>query len=151
MAKKLLRLVFIIAAFLFSGAYATTYAIPKGNDDSKEYEPAQFPGGQDAVDKWLEKYVIYPEEELKLGIEETIVVGFTITPEGEIKYPYIIEGENENLMEAALKAMEHMPNWKPGKRFGVPIETKIAFEIEFYIKQRIHQQDPLPLQLNRRY
>lgn len=99
--------------------------------------PAQFPGGQKGFDKWLKKYVHYPEEVEALGIEETITVRFTVTKEGDIKYPYIEEGENDQLMDAALDAMRHMPKWIPATSYGQPIESQVKLELEFYIQQRI--------------
>lgn len=102
-----------------------------------EYVPAKFPGGYKGFEKWLRKSVRYPDQEREAGIEETIVVRFTVTSEGKVKYPYIEKGENDNLMEAALKAMDKMPKWTPAYRNGEPVDSDVSLDIEFYIEQKI--------------
>lgn len=102
---------------------------------NEDYVPAQFPGGQEGFEQWLKKYVHYPEEVEALGIEETITVRFTVTKEGDIKYPYVEEGENDQLMDAALEAMTKMPKWIPATNYGEPVESQVQLGIEFYIQQ----------------
>lgn len=140
MKSKIQRILLIISAILIlcnfdSYAYPSNSFAPNPETDNS-YIPAQFPGGQEGFEKWLLKNVHYPEEEEQLGIEETIFVRFTVTKEGEIKYPHVVEGENDNLIEAALESMTRMPEWIPAKNNGIPVDSDVQLGIEFYIKQK---------------
>ena len=134
MSKEIFSSILCVCALVISFNYSNaspTPMLPPEDVVNDGYVPAQFPGGAEGFEKWLKKNVHYPEEEEKMGIEETVTVVFTVTEDGDIKYPYVKEGENENLMEAALASMEKMPKWIPAKNNGEIVRAYHILPVNF--------------------
>jgi len=73
-----------------------------------------FPGGPDAFAMYLKSNLKYPEQEKADGIKESILVNFNVQADGSITEVVNINGTNQNLIDAAIVAVENMPNWEPG-------------------------------------
>ncbi|HSU28145.1 MAG TPA: energy transducer TonB [Chitinophagaceae bacterium] len=75
-----------------------------------------YPGGQDALEGYIKDNIVYPEEALENNIEGTVNVRFTIDASGQVA-DVRTEGNalGYGLEEAAVKAVNQMPHWTPGK------------------------------------
>ncbi|MBK0404409.1 energy transducer TonB [Adhaeribacter sp. BT258] len=87
----------------------------------------EFPGGQEAMERFLTENLKYPKALRKKGIEGTVVVKFQVTETGALQNPIIMKSIDPALDAEALRIINEMPAWEPA-RFG---ERKVA--VPFYV------------------
>ena len=96
----------------------------------------QFPGGQQSLDKFIADNVIYPEAAIEKGIEGTVVVSFEVDKAGMIYTPQVISPKlGYGLEVAAMKVVNKMPLWTPGRIQGKNIKTHYNLPITFKIDE----------------
>ncbi len=111
---------------------------------SRAEEMPEFPGGNPAMLKFMHTRMNYPESARKKGIEGIVYVSVIIDKKGNVTNakPYRF---NESLDEEALRLVNSLPRWTPGKQDGKPVNVKIAIPVKFdldeleYNKQDIIQ------------
>lgn len=74
----------------------------------------EFPGGQEALMKYLSMNVRYPTEAQKNRIGGRVIVQFVITEDGSITQEKIVRGVEASLDTEALRVVRQMPKWSPG-------------------------------------
>ncbi len=93
----------------------------------------EFPGGQDAMMKFISKNLRYPENAVENNVEGKVVVKFIVNTQGairdievisKIKYGYGLE-------EEAIRVLKIMPRWTPGKLNGKPVNVYFSLPISF--------------------
>jgi len=94
-------------------------------------EDAQFPGGQNAMAKWLQMNIRYPEEELDRGIGGRVHLRFVVSINGDISNVTVSKGVSPGLDKEAVRAVKSMPRWKPAKRNGKPVNMWYNLPIKF--------------------
>ena len=104
---------------------------PKGQVDSAKEKNAVFPGGENALNSWLETMLVYPEEAVKKGIQGRVVVGFVIKKDGTISDIKIVSSSHEILNKAAIHVVSIMPKWEPAKINGNPVNSRFNLPINF--------------------
>jgi len=76
----------------------------------------------------------YPRSASRRGIEGVVTVSFTITKEGQVRNPVVVEATPENIFDkAALKAILKW-KFKPKVVDGKAIERQAQQEIEFKLR-----------------
>ncbi|MES2591208.1 MAG: energy transducer TonB [Bacteroidota bacterium] len=91
----------------------------------------EFPGGQDALRKFIAFHFKYPENSKKEDwIGQTIYVSFIVNGKGKIGTPKILKGINSDLDKEALRVVNSMPNWKPAIRDGEPTSVNYNLPIK---------------------
>ncbi len=95
-----------------------------------EQQP-QYPGGDDAFFKFLDKNMKYPTEAREKGIQGTVWLRFVIGKEGKISEVTVVRGIGGGCDEEAKRVVEHMPNWIPGTQSGKPVAVRYNFPIKF--------------------
>jgi periplasmic protein TonB len=91
----------------------------------------EFPGGENALIEFLKKQIKYPEDAKDLGISGTVYTSFVVGTDGKLKESKIIKGVHPILDEEALRVLEKMPAWKPGKQKGKPVNVSYVLPIKF--------------------
>ena len=94
-------------------------------------EMPEFPGGQDSLNAFLSREIVYPKVALENGIKGTVLVEFVVEKDGrvtngKVKVPLFPECDEE-----ALRGVMSMPNWKPGKNMGKPVRCYFQIPITF--------------------
>ena len=105
-------------------------------NEEKRYMPDQnpeFPGGHDALMKFIAKNVKYPAEAIKMGMTGTVFVQFTVTKTGDISMPKILRGIGNACDQEAIKIVNMMPKWTPGLKDGKPIDVIDCIPIKFQL------------------
>jgi TonB family protein len=102
-------------------------------------EMPQFPGGQDSLLNYFKRNMHYPEKEEKLGMGGTVYIQFTVTSAGRIRDAKVIKGitGGEGLNNEALRLVNAMPDWKPGKRKGNAADVLISLPVKFSLKPAV--------------
>jgi TonB family protein len=94
-------------------------------------EAPEYPGGSDALFKYLGEKNKYTEEAIKQKIEGTIYIGFTVEPDGSISNARVLRGIGGGLDEVAVNSIMNMPKWKPGKNGGVAVPVQFNIPVKF--------------------
>ena len=105
-------------------------AVPDEPFDVVEQMP-EFPGGMEALMKYLQESVKYPKEAFEKGIQGRVVVQFVIEKDGSISEVKVIKKVNEHLDAEAVRVVNAMPKWKPGKQKGETVRVKYTLPISF--------------------
>lgn len=95
-------------------------------------ELPSYPGGQKALEKFVENNIVYPEDALNEGVEGTVDVVFAVDENGKVYTP-MTKGEKVGfgLDEAAAKVISKMPKWNPGTIKGQNVKTRFTLPITF--------------------
>lgn len=99
-------------------------------------QPAEFPGGQAAMMKWLSNNIRYPESAQQNGISGRVVVKFVVEKDGSIGSPTIVKGVDRDLDQEALRVVKRMPKWQPGKNNGQPVRSYFNLPVTFRLQNQ---------------
>lgn len=99
-------------------------------------EMPTFPGGEEALFKYLSKNVNYPAMEKENGISGTVWVYFVINKEGKVTNAEVKRGVKggQGLEKEALRVIQNMPNWSIGKNNGRPAAVQFNLPVKFVLK-----------------
>lgn len=93
-----------------------------------------FPGGDDALIKYISENIKYPAEAKEKDISGTVYVQFVVDASGAVTQPSVLRSPDPLLSQAALDVLKDMPNWKPGKQKGKVVPVKYTLPIRFALK-----------------
>lgn len=93
----------------------------------------QFPGGRSAMVEFLKQNIYYPVSARRDHIEGEVLVTFVVDKTGVIRNVVIKKGVREDLDNEAIRVMQIMPKWSPGKIKGVPVSVKYTIPIHFHL------------------
>ncbi|MGB4666409.1 MAG: energy transducer TonB [Bacteroidales bacterium] len=96
-------------------------------------EPAQFPGGDDALSKFIHENIKYPREAIKNKISGTVYVQFVVEKDGSISDVKVVRGIGGGCDEEAVRVITKMPNWIPAKQKGIPVRFFYVIPITFVL------------------
>lgn len=111
---------------------------------TKHYDEIEFPqfiGGDSALQAYLQKHIKYPKDAIRDHTEGDVEVTFIVNSRGEIDKVGLISGIDESCNNAAMKAIEKMPKWIPGKRNGKPAVMRYTLPIKFIWPDKVVQND----------
>jgi len=95
-------------------------------------EMPQFPDGGDAA---FRKYIVenlkFPAEAKELGISGIVYVEFIVEANGSISGVKLLRGIHTDCDREALRVIESMPYWIPGRQQGHPVRVRLAVPIRF--------------------
>lgn len=94
-------------------------------------QPAEFPGGMEAMMKFLQKNMKYPAVARRMGIEGSVFVSFVVDREGKISDLQVIKGISAECDQEAVRVIKLMPSWKPGKQNGRAVKSRFVLPIKF--------------------
>ena len=94
----------------------------------------QFPGGEQALYRFMGMELKYPADAMKAGHEGRVVVGFTVEADGKVSNPEIVVGVCESLDREALRIVSSMPNWTPGYSDGKAVACSYVIPVEFKLE-----------------
>jgi len=110
----------------------------KQNEDDEETrllveQLPEYPGGVVEFMKWLTKTLKYPDEALRRHTEGKVMVNFIVEKDGSLSNIKVVKSAGKLLDDEALRVMNLMPKWSPGKDKGKPCRTLMAIPIVFEI------------------
>jgi len=97
-------------------------------------EMPQFPGGPSALFEFLGKNVRYPEEAYKAGVQGRVIATFVVEKDGSISEAQVVKHMSAELDAEALRLINSMPNWTPGKQNGVAVRVKYTIPVTFMLQ-----------------
>lgn len=96
----------------------------------------EFPGGIQAMMKFLSTNIKYPVEAQKKGISGRVIVQFVIMEDGTLDQAKVIRGVDPLLDEEALRVVKSMPKWKPGMDRGEAVKVRFTAPIMFNLSRK---------------
>ncbi len=95
----------------------------------------EFPGGQQALFKYLSENVKYPVIAQENGIQGRVICQFVVNKDGSIVDVEVVRsGGDPSLDKEAVRVIKTMPKWKPGKQRGKPVRVKYTVPVNFKLQ-----------------
>jgi len=142
--KKIFSTLILLTSCLLIQAQTADSAKTTENNNLKENkiekevflvveEAPEFPGGQDAMMKFLADNITYPKEALDSLIHGTVYVNFIVEPDGSVSNIEVKRGIGGGCDEEAVRVIQMMPKWKPGTQRGEPVRVQYSLPIRFVL------------------
>lgn len=94
---------------------------------------ATFPGGQEAMDKFLNENMQYPQESIDKNEQGVISVMMTVNADGSITDVFAGQNDTPLLAQEAVRLVKSMPNWEPALMNGTAIKQQVFTPIPFIL------------------
>jgi len=98
-----------------------------------EQQP-QFPGGTKAFAEFMQKNLRYPAEASRANVSGKVFVSFIVDADGSITNIEVLKGIGFGCDEEAVRVMNKMPRWQPGKQSGRPVKVKFNLPVTFSLE-----------------
>jgi TonB family protein len=97
-------------------------------------EMPEFPGGSLALRTFIAKAIIYPTEAQKDKIQGKVFVSFVVNSTGKVENAKIERSVSPAIDAEAIRVVNLMPDWKPGKQRGTAVSVEYTIPIEFKLQ-----------------
>ena len=97
-------------------------------------EMPQFPGGTSELLKFLGMNIRYPKEAEEKGEQGRVIVTFVVGRDGAISDAAVRKSVSPQLDAEALRIVNAMPAWTPGKMHGEPVRVKYTIPVTFRLQ-----------------
>lgn len=91
----------------------------------------EYVGGEQAMYKFIGEHINYPAQAKEEGIEGRVIVSFIVEKDGRISTVETMRGIGGGCDEEAIRVIEEMPNWNPGKQRGKNVRVQYRMPIKF--------------------
>ena len=93
-----------------------------------------FPGGNEALMKFLQENVKYPVVAQENGVQGRVVVSFVVERDGSITDVKVVRSVDPSLDKEATRVVKSMPHWIPGKQNGAAVRVKYNVPVSFRLQ-----------------
>lgn len=109
------------------------------DDDNKVFDAVEidpgFPGGQEALLKWVSDHLRYPSTAQENGIQGRVVVQFVVTKTGAIGPVKVVRGKDPALDAEAVRVCQTLPDFiNPGYMNSHPVNVWYTLPITFRLE-----------------
>ncbi|MEQ8909803.1 MAG: M56 family metallopeptidase [Vicingaceae bacterium] len=132
-----------IACLLFLGLFSFSQfiqaeSLAKLNIENQEQEDKkhpEYPGGNEALMKFMVDNIKYPESAKKEGISGTVFVKVIVANDGNIADLVVLKKIDERLANEAIRVFKMMPKWKPAKQDGKAVKGEVTIPVKFAMSE----------------
>ena len=100
----------------------------------KVEEMPEFPGGPIELQKYLAEHTQYPEAPKENNIQGRVIIKFCVTPNGGVDLVSVLKSIDSELDKEAIRVVNTLPTFKPGKQGGKPVPVWFVVPIIFQLK-----------------
>lgn len=100
------------------------------------FTKAEFPGGEEALMKYVSDSIVYPEDAINNEIEGRVIASFQITENGTIDSINIINGVYESIDSEVVRVIENMPEWTPAMYGEEYVRSSFILPVLFKLNER---------------
>lgn len=94
----------------------------------------EFPGGSQAMFKYLAENIQYPAIAKENNIQGRVVCSFTVNKDGSLSnIEVVLSGGDASLDKEAIRVIKSMPKWKPGMQLGKPVRVQYTIPVKFQL------------------
>lgn len=120
--------------------------VPPQKEESPVYKVVEqlpsYPGGQVALMDYFKNNLKYPVIAYENGIQGRVIIQFIVEKDGSVSSAKYIRGVDPSLDKEAMRIVNAMPKWIPGKQNGETVRCYIALPIEFKIPKKETKVQP---------
>ena len=128
------KLALILVTLLMAAPYATAQEEDNNDAEDAVYTPEkrpEFPGGTEALFKFLSSNLKYPSDAKKEDIQGRVICQFTVNKDGSITDIQVLRSVYPSLDREAVRVISIMPRWEPGVQNGEKKRCKFKLPITF--------------------
>lgn len=92
---------------------------------------AEFPGGEEALYKYLKDNIVYPNIARQTGIEGKVYIRFVVERDGSISNVKVMRDIGGGCGEEAMRVVKSMPKWKPAKQQTRTVRSEFNLPVNF--------------------
>jgi TonB family protein len=107
----------------------------------------EFPGGNDALLKFIGSNITYPSKAREAGIHGTVYAQFVVECDGGVSDVKIIRDIGAGCGEEVIRVVKNMPKWTPGKKQGEAVRVIFTLPVKFTLSEDNAKKAPPPPQL----
>ncbi|MBO5922003.1 MAG: energy transducer TonB [Bacteroidaceae bacterium] len=95
----------------------------------------KFPGGTTSLQSYINRSLQYPQISRENNSQGRVIVRFIIDSNGIVISPQVVRSSGDFYLDMeAVRVIESMPKWKPGKHKGKPVCVYFTMPIVFSLK-----------------
>ena len=95
----------------------------------------EFPGGQQEMMKYIGTNIKYPVIAQENGIQGRVICQFVVEKDGKVTNIKVVRSSSDaSLDEEAVRVINSMPKWKPGKQRGKLVRVKYTIPVNFRLQ-----------------
>lgn len=122
-----------------TGGAGTAPAVPPVAEVEKILPVAEkmpeFPGGHDALRRFLGRHLRVPEEVLEVGQRVRVPVRFIVNKDGQLSGVEFMATADEAFKKEILRVVAKMPRWIPGSQGGKTVSVYCMIPIIFEVPE----------------
>ncbi|MEZ4936032.1 MAG: energy transducer TonB [Crocinitomicaceae bacterium] len=139
-----MKLYLFFATFISVFVYGQIIELPvsSGENNSSDEEiftiveqQPEFPGGFENMILYIQGNFVYPKEDFKNKIQGTVYIQFVIEKDGSVSNIRVIRGVSESLDAEAIRVIQMMPKWEPGRQRGKAVRARFTLPIRCNIPE----------------
>jgi protein TonB len=92
-----------------------------------------FPGGDEALMKFINDNVQFPRSASEKGISGRVIIRFAVMAKGNVDQVSVLKGIDPELNEEAIRVVKMLPGWTPGRQGGKPVNVWYSVPISFVL------------------
>lgn len=93
-----------------------------------------FPGGIEALGKFLGSNIKYPKAAREKGIEGRVICSFIVEPSGSLSNITVVKGVSPDMDEESVRVLKLSPKWIPGMEHGEKVRVQYAIPISYTLE-----------------
>lgn len=94
----------------------------------------EFPGGAAEMTRFIQKNIKYPMMARESDIQGRVYVNFVVEPDGSVSNVTVMRGIGGGCDEEAVRIVNMMPKWNPGKQRGIAVRCSFTVPIVFRLQ-----------------
>ncbi len=94
----------------------------------------EFPGGAEQMMIFIAKNMKYPPMARESGIQGRVFVNFVVEPNGSVSNVKVLRGIGGGCDEEAIRVVESMPKWTPGRQRGKAVRVSFNLPVRFTLQ-----------------
>lgn len=94
----------------------------------------QFPGGNEALLRFIGEHMRYPVIAAENGIQGTVAIRFVVSPTGEVTKVEVLRPLDPSCDREAIRVIKSLPVWVPGKQNGKAVPVYFTVPVRFRLQ-----------------
>ena len=135
--KKLLVIALLMLTASVAQAQTDNAAVKDTADEIMVFceEMPQFPGGDEAMMKYVGSNLRYPDVARAKNVEGKVLIQFVVEKDGSVSNVAVKSDIGGGCGEEAARVVQAMPRWTPGKMGGKAVRFRYTLPISFKLQE----------------